>query len=147
MSDGKKEKRSFDKLRMSGIVIVNSVFTNLRTQAARVYPEECCGILLGANDTITALLPAENIHATPETNFEIDPTVLIAAHRDARAGGNQVLGYYHSHPAGPAHPSRTDSAMSAKDNSIWAIIAPGGITWWRDTADGFSPLPYTVTSG
>ena len=128
-------------------MVVASVETELRTQASRAHPHECCGILLGEGSAITAALPAQNVHSTPETHFEIDPAALIKAHRDAREGGDQVLGYYHSHPNGPAHPSNTDHTMSAKNNAIWAIIAPDKTTWWRDTADGFSPLPYSVTSG
>ena len=44
--------------------------------------------------------------------------------RRAQAGP-QVLGYYHSHPRGPAHPSVTDRDEAAHDGLLWAIIAPG----------------------
>ncbi|KLI64293.1 Mov34/MPN/PAD-1 family protein [Aurantiacibacter marinus] len=124
-----------------------AVLDTLRAEAVHAHPCECCGILTGKGDCITAALPAPNIHSFPETHFEIDPGALITAHRNARKGAEQVLGYYHSHPQGPAHPSETDRALSARDNAVWAIIAPDKITWWRDTADGFSPLPYSVTSG
>jgi len=63
-----------------------------------------------------------------------------------RKGGPQVIGYYHSHPTGPAHPSQTDRAMAAGDGMIWAIIgAEGEITFSRDGADGFEALSYSVT--
>ena len=111
-------------------------------------PNECCGVLLGAEAAITAILPARNAHAQPRTRFEIDPQTLIDAHRAGRAGGPQVLGYYHSHPQGPAHPSQTDRAQAAHDGSIWAIVAPGGdISFWQDDQSGFTALPYAVDDG
>ena len=83
----------------------------------------------------------------PANHFEIDPAALIAAHRAARAGGPQVLGYYHSHPNGRAEPSATDAVQASGDGRIWAIIAGGAVTWWRDAPHGFEPLPTRVAPG
>lgn len=106
---------------------------------------ECCGLLWGRDVTITRAEPARNVHPTQRTHFEIDPVALIAAHKTARAGGDELLGYYHSHPNGLARPSRTDAAMAAGDGKIWAIIADTDVTFWRDTQCGFEPLSYSIT--
>ena len=116
----------------------------LLAAAEAAHPAECCGILLGDGDGITAALPARNVHPHPARHFEIDPQVLIDAHRAARSGGPRVLGYYHSHPNGAAEPSATDRAMAAPDGAIWAIIAAGRITLWRSGDAGFEALPYVV---
>lgn len=116
----------------------------LLAEAAAAHPAECCGILLGEGDGITAILPARNVHPHPMRHFEIDPQALIDAHRTARSGGPRVLGYYHSHPNGVARPSATDRAMAAADGAIWAIIAAGRITLWRSGDAGFEALPYVV---
>jgi proteasome lid subunit RPN8/RPN11 len=118
----------------------------LRREAQTADPHECCGILLGIGTRITEIVPTRNVHATPQTHFEIDPQALIDAHRAARNDGPQVIGYYHSHPAGPALPSATDRAMAAGDGRIWAIIdAKGTIAFWRDGAEGFEALSYSVS--
>ena len=129
--------------------VASDVLDLLQGQAAAVQPNECCGILLGEGDTVTvtAIHPAKNVHPTPHTHFEIDPQTLVDAHRQAREGAPQVIGYYHSHPAGPARPSATDRAQAAGDDRIWAIIAPDATTWWRDTPDGFVPLSLATTDG
>ena len=101
--------------------------------------------MLGEGERITAATPAANVHPDPETHFEIDPQALVDAHRQARQGGSQVLGYYHSHPNGFARPSATDAAMAAGDGAIWAIIAADGVTFWRDGGAGFTPLPYEAS--
>jgi len=131
--------------------VSSDVRQQLVAQATDAHPRECCGILLGARDKgdqITAIRPANNIHPQPETHFDIDPQALIDAHRDAREGGPQVIGYYHSHPDGLAEPSVTDQQQAARDGSIWAIIASDEITFWRDAGidgeGGFEPLPYRI---
>lgn len=115
----------------------------MRAEARDSAPDECCGLLLG-REAIEEALPAPNVAAEPRHRFEIDPQTLIDAHRAARAGGLQVIGYYHSHPAGPARPSATDRAQAAGDSRVWAIVGTDDVTFWRDDEDGFVSLSYTV---
>lgn len=131
----------------TGFVVAGSVMDQLRDSAAQAHPRECCGILLGAGGRITRAYPTQNVHPAPETHFEMDPQALIDAHRAAREGGPQVIGYYHSHPTGDAVPSETDRAMASGDGRIWAIIARREITFWRDSPDAFEPLSYNVFEG
>lgn len=121
-----------------------SVMDQILAEAATAHPRECCGILLGNGETIGALEPARNVHPAPKTHFEIDPRALIDAHRAARRGGPQVVGYYHSHPRGPAEPSPTDQAMAARDGRVWAIAGQGEVRFWRDDEAGFEPLSLRV---
>ena len=111
--------------------------------AAAAHPQEACGILLGGEGRIDAALSSANVHPDPAAHFEIDPIALIAAHRAARIGGPAIAGYYHSHPNGLARPSATDERHANGDGSIWAIVADGEITLWRDEGV-FKPLPYRL---
>jgi desampylase len=129
------------------IEVTSGVMATLREEAERAHPRECCGLLLGQGERIERAEPATNVHPQPERHFEIDPAALIAAHRAARAGGAQVLGYYHSHPTGQAEPSAADQAMAAHDGRIWAIVAGDKVSWWRDGVTGFEPLPSRVAGG
>ena len=127
--------------------VTSTVLDSILAEAAAAHPCECCGILLGEGEAITALQPARNVHPTPETHFEIEPQALIDTHRAARAGGSHVLGYYHSHPRGPAEPSATDRALAASDGRVWAIAAKGEVRFWRDDEPGFEPLSLRVIDG
>ena len=120
---------------------------DLLFQAGRMPHEEVCGLLLGQGGHVTHILPAANVHPLPARFFEIDPVVLIAATRAARSGGLQVVGCYHSHPAGVAAPSATDAAMAAHDGKLWAIVADGIIGWWRDGESGFEALSSPAQRG
>lgn len=119
----------------------------MRTHAAAAHPHEACGILLGEGGRITAALETRNVHPNPQTHFEIDPQALIDAHRAARAGGPDVIGYYHSHPAGEAAPSATDRACASGDGKVWAIVAGDAVAFWRDGGQGFTALPLCLPGG
>lgn len=129
------------------IEVTSDVIARIEAAARAAHPRECCGILLGAGNRFTEARPAANVHPEPETHFEIDPRALIDAHRAARDGGPQVLGYYHSHPTGAVEPSVTDRAMASGDGRVWAIICPDKLLFWHDTADGFRALSYLVEEG
>ncbi|MCZ8326140.1 MAG: M67 family metallopeptidase [Sphingomonadaceae bacterium] len=120
------------------LAVTSGAIATLREEATRAHPLECCGLLLGRGRLIERALPCANVHPDPARHFEIDPAALIAAHRAARGGGPQVLGYYHSHPAGQAAPSPTDQASASGDGRVWAIVAGDEIGWWRDLPQGFA---------
>ena len=127
------------------IRVSRPAFDDLLAEAARAAPEECCGILLGREGAIDETRPTRNLALDPRRRFEIDPQALVDAHRAARAGGPQVVGYFHSHPDGPAEPSATDRAHATGDGRVWAIIGEGKVGWWRDAAREFVALSYRVT--
>ncbi|MGH6785391.1 MAG: Mov34/MPN/PAD-1 family protein [Novosphingobium sp.] len=130
-----------------GLEVTSGAMATLIEEAARAHPRECCGLLLGRADRIETARPCANVHPEPQGHFEIDPAALIAAHRAAREGGPQVLGYYHSHPNGRATPSATDRAQASGDGRVWGIVAAGDITFWRDGEAGFEALCLRVAGG
>jgi proteasome lid subunit RPN8/RPN11 len=129
------------------IEVTSGTLATLLEEAARADPREACGLLLGKGARVALAQPATNVHAQPERHFEIDPAALIAAHRAQRAGGLELLGYYHSHPNGRAEPSASDAAAASGDGRVWAIVAGGAVTWWRDGALGFEALPTRLVGG
>lgn len=90
---------------------------------------EVCGLLLGTNDMVEAVVEARNVAVDPARTFEIDPHVQIEAIRAARTGAPAVIGCYHSHPGGVAQPSSRDLDM-ARPGSLWLIIAGNVVTAW-----------------
>ncbi|HXO41452.1 MAG TPA: M67 family metallopeptidase, partial [Thermoanaerobaculia bacterium] len=81
--------------------------------AVRTYPEECCGFLLGeergGTTRVDRVVPAANERQDSRHNrFVMSPETVLAAHKEARAAGLSVVGYYHSHPDHPAEPSQFD---------------------------------------
>ena len=104
---------------------------------------EVCGLLLGSDGVVDAIVEAANVAPDPQMMFEIDPRVLIAARKAERAGGARIVGCYHSHPSGMARPSRWDREMS-QPNDVWLIFAGADVTAWLRGTDEFQQLGLEV---
>lgn len=129
------------------IEVTSGVIATLLAEATKAAPAECCGLLLGLAGRISEARAAQNVAPDPMRNFEIDPAALFTAHRAARAGGPEILGYFHSHPNGHPLPSAVDCQHASGDQRAWAIVAGGKVSFWRDGASGFEPLPYAEVAG
>ena len=95
--------------------ISQQLYDQLRAHGEETYPHECCGILLGKSDAenlaVHQLLRAGNTRTDSAHNrYNIAPQELIAAQREGRKSGLDIVGFYHSHPDHPAHWSPTDFA-------------------------------------
>ncbi|WP_242122717.1 M67 family metallopeptidase [Sphingobium sp. Sx8-8] len=114
--------------------ISRGILEQIMSEAA-ADPNEVCGLLLGDAGRIGNVRPAANVAPDPARHFELDPAVLIAAHRSARAGGERIVGHYHSHPGGTPVPSATDAANAVADGSFWLIVGEGVARLWIATAE------------
>ncbi|PNU02976.1 M67 family metallopeptidase [Novosphingobium guangzhouense] len=126
------------------VEVTSGVLATLNEEARKAAAEECCGLLLGRGARIEQAVPAANVAADRTVHFEIDPRSLLSAFKAARAGGPEVIGYYHSHPTGICVPSKTDKDHSTGDSRIWAIISESEVAFWRDNANGFVAQPFRV---
>ncbi len=122
-----------------GLRISRALQAQLLAEAAATPEREVCGLLFGSNhDSVTMIRPCENIAASPVDTFEIDPAVLIAAHKAQRAGGPRLIGCYHSHPNGVGEPSARDGESAWGNDTLWLIVAANRLTAWRNgTARAF----------
>jgi len=87
----------------------------IRWEAQRSYPHECCGILLGniesGHRVVTMTLTCENMRTdSPANRYSIHPEQVIAALKLARNRGENIIGFYHSHPDHSPNYSSTDLA-------------------------------------
>lgn len=88
----------------------------IRLHGQETYPQECCGVLLGqvGDDgvrNVTSIARAGNTRTDSAHNrYNIDPKELIRIQREGRERGEDIIGFYHSHPDHPAQWSPTDLA-------------------------------------
>ena len=109
---------------MAGVIRVRAeVLERLVAEARRSPGEECCGLLAGREEAITAVFPARNALASP-TAFEIAPEELFRLFREMRAAGLEHLGIYHSHPAGGNAPSARDIESAYYPEAAYFIVSP-----------------------
>jgi proteasome lid subunit RPN8/RPN11 len=96
--------------------VLDEIVAHARAQA----PLECCGLLIGSGELVDESHPVRNLRDSA-VRFEIDPAGHFAAIRKARSSNRTVVGAYHSHPASPAVPSKTD-IREANDPSLLHLI-------------------------
>ena len=93
-----------------------SDYDSLRHHGEETYPHECCGVLLGHVDDdgsriVTAIARAGNTRTdSPQNRYNIAPSELIRIQSEGRKRGEDIIGFYHSHPDHPAQWSKTDLA-------------------------------------
>ena len=110
-------------------------------------PEECCGILTGSRDGSQAHVEAvhrtENVADEPRTTYEVDPVEQLEIMTACEDRGRDVVGFYHSHPAGPGGPSPTDRARATWVDHTHVIVSLDGVHpfvgAWFLTDEGFEP--------
>jgi len=92
-----------------------SAYAVLRLHGEETYPHECCGILLGEMNgderIVSAVVRCDNTRTdSRENRYHIDPRELVKIQREGRERGEDIVGFYHSHPDHPARWSSTDLA-------------------------------------
>jgi proteasome lid subunit RPN8/RPN11 len=96
--------------------LTRSDYFALRQHGEQTYPHECCGVLLGlfadgGAKTVSRIARCANTRQdSPQNRYHIDPKELIRIQREGRERGEDIVGFYHSHPDHPAQWSITDLA-------------------------------------
>jgi proteasome lid subunit RPN8/RPN11 len=111
------------------LIIKAAQIQTIYHHAENVYPEECCGILLGTIDklakTVVEVIPTdnaweqselvvgvasplENCDRTKTSRYTISPQDIFQAQKRARDLQLNIIGFFHSHPDCPAIPSSCD---------------------------------------
>jgi proteasome lid subunit RPN8/RPN11 len=80
-------------------------------------PNECCGILSGADGNVAKLYRITNSSASP-VRYQMDPKEHFEADRDSERSGMDVLAFYHSHTHSPAYPSQTDVRLALESGYL-----------------------------
>jgi [CysO sulfur-carrier protein]-S-L-cysteine hydrolase len=103
----------------------------MRFDVTQRAPEEACGLLSGQIKAGTyravAVIPTTNELHSP-FRYRIDPHEQITAFNQIDSQGLELVGIYHSHPAGPSEPSPTDIAEAYYPEVVYLI-------WSAQTGD------------
>jgi proteasome lid subunit RPN8/RPN11 len=123
------------------IKINSGAWETMVAHAQSTFPDECCGVMIGKIDdeakSVTAAVGLENAYkGKQEDRYEIRPEDLLAADKNARAQGLDLIGIFHSHPDCDAYFSKTDLENSCPWYSFVVLSIKGGKF---DHANSFLP--------
>ncbi len=84
----------------------------MRAHAQMHAPLEACGLLAGKGDSVEKVFLIANQARSP-LRFRMDPAEQLRAFNWMESHGLDLLGIFHSHPAGPETASASDIAEAA----------------------------------
>jgi proteasome lid subunit RPN8/RPN11 len=93
-------------------------------------PNEGCGLLGGPPGQVERVYCVPNVYHSPVA-YLMDPAAQVEAMIELERAGLEVVGIFHSHPAGPPVPSATDAAQALYPESVYVILSPGGADGWQ----------------
>ena len=113
------------------IEIATEPWETMVRHAEKVYPNECCGAMLGrlngGSKLVTEAIPMENAYDGEQAaRYELRPEDLLEADRQARARGLDLIGIFHSHPDCDAYFSTTDLKNSCPWYSFVVLSIQNG---------------------
>jgi proteasome lid subunit RPN8/RPN11 len=117
---------------LSSLIVPQNKIGEMIRHVEERAPLEACGLLAGKNNRVEKVIPVRNQAQSP-VRFVMDPYQQLEAFEWIESQGFDLLGIFHSHPAGPETVSPTDIAEAAYQvvHIIWS--RPNG----RWTGRGF----------
>lgn len=134
------------------LVLEWSTYTAMLAHATEDEPREACGVLVGESTgettRVEAAMRMENVATSPRVSYRIDPAALLSVFDEAAAVGRSVVGFYHSHPAGPPTPSSRDVTTASWPGYHYCVVSLAGgwptVDAWVWTGDEFDGVAVTV---
>jgi [CysO sulfur-carrier protein]-S-L-cysteine hydrolase len=88
--------------------IAQSLIDEMVAHAREDLPNECCGLVGGADGVAQTVYRARNEFASP-FSYRVDgKDQYRIIEKEMRGRGEELLAIYHSHTKSPAYPSQTD---------------------------------------
>jgi len=103
------------------VVVTSLILEEVIEHARAAYPKEACGLLVGRQNA-DRFIPMKNTAASAD-RYEMDPAELIVQLRDLRTTGETLIAIFHSHPHGPAEPSKTDIERAYYPEAAHLIVS------------------------
>ncbi len=85
-------------------------------------PNECCGMIGGADGAAASVYRSINAEASP-LRYSLDANDQFRIMREMEENGEELIGIYHSHTASAAFPSQTDVNLAAYPDAVYVIAS------------------------
>lgn len=104
--------------------IAQSLIDEIVAHAREDLPNECCGLIGGADETAQSVYRAHNEFASPFSYRIEGADQYRILEKEMRGRSEELLAIYHSHTKSPAYPSQTDlnEAVSWPDQ-VYLIVS------------------------
>ena len=98
--------------------MVEEMIAHAREEA----PNECCGMVGGADGSATTVYRSINAEASP-LRYSLDASDQFRIMQEMEKRGEELVGIYHSHTGSAAYPSQTDVNLAAYPDAVYLIVS------------------------
>jgi proteasome lid subunit RPN8/RPN11 len=98
------------------------LFKEIAEHGLRVFPNEACGLLAGADGTPIKFFPMRNLDASPVA-YRLDPGEQLEIFDRIDAEGWDLLGIVHTHTHSEAYPSETDRKLAFYPEARYLVMS------------------------
>jgi proteasome lid subunit RPN8/RPN11 len=98
--------------------MVEEMIAHAREEA----PNECCGMIGGADGSATTVYRSINAEASP-LRYSLDASDQFRIMQEMEKRGEELVGIYHSHTGSAAYPSQTDVNLAAYPDAVYVIVS------------------------
>jgi proteasome lid subunit RPN8/RPN11 len=115
--------------------IAQSLIDEIVAHAREDLPNECCGMIGGADGEARTVYRAENAERSP-LRYSIDAAEQFRLMREIEDAGEELVAIYHSHTKSAAYPSQTDVNLAGWPEAVYLIVsladpeAPDAKAYW-----------------
>ncbi|MBL8063352.1 MAG: M67 family metallopeptidase [Anaerolineales bacterium] len=106
---------------LSSLTLTNEQLQKMIAHVQSHAPLEACGLLAGKGSSVEAVLMIPNQAQSP-VRYVMEPVEQLQAFEWIDSNGLDLLGIFHSHPAGPEIVSPTDIAEAAYE-VVYVILS------------------------
>ncbi|GFN30246.1 M67 family metallopeptidase [Paenibacillus xylaniclasticus] len=107
----------------------NNIYKSIAAHCQATLPNEACGLLsasfsaiMNSHTVVERFIPIPNIHPEPLHAFAFEPSAWTAALYELDRASQQIIGFYHSHPATAPVPSKSDMIGLPASSSTFMLI-------------------------
>jgi proteasome lid subunit RPN8/RPN11 len=102
--------------------IAQSLIEEIVAHARADLPNECCGMVGGADGEARTVYRADNAEASP-LRYSIDAREQFRLMKEIEGAGEELVGIYHSHTKSAAYPSQTDVNLAGWPDAAYLIAS------------------------
>ena len=107
---------------LAAMMVPRQMVEEMIAHAREEAPNECCGMIGGADGSATTVYRSINAEASP-LRYSLDASDQFRIMQEMEKRGEELVGIYHSHTGSAAYPSQTDVNLAAYPDAVYVIVS------------------------
>jgi [CysO sulfur-carrier protein]-S-L-cysteine hydrolase len=107
---------------LAAMKVPRQMLEEMIAHAREEAPNECCGMIGGADGGATTVYRSLNAEASP-LRYSLDASDQFRIMQEMEKRAEELVGIYHSHTGSAAYPSQTDVNLASYPDAVYVIVS------------------------